>query len=101
MIADDATSEPNDRHVRLDARKWLMRKVFYPRYGDKLVHSGDPENPIQVMHRGAGIADMHPHELVASAHWRRRCRRRLSTMMLSQSNICRIDQRRYRGDARL
>lgn len=34
-----------------------MSKLAPHRYGDGLVHSNDPENPIQVMHRQVGIAD--------------------------------------------
>jgi hypothetical protein len=66
-IADDEMIEPNSRRVRVDTRKWLMSKLAPHRYGDKLVHAGDPENPIQVMHRRAGIANMQPHELAALA----------------------------------
>jgi hypothetical protein len=66
-IADDETIEPNSRRLRVDTRKWLMSKLAPHRYGDKLVHSGDPENPIQVMHRRVGIADLEPHELAAIA----------------------------------
>jgi hypothetical protein len=64
-IADDETIEPNARRIRVDTRRWLMSKLAPGRYGDRLVHSGDPENPIQVMHRRAGIADLLPHELEA------------------------------------
>jgi hypothetical protein len=64
-IADDQTAEPNDRRVRVDTRKWLMSKLAYRRYGDKLIHSGDPENPIQVMHRAARVGDLSPVELEA------------------------------------
>jgi hypothetical protein len=66
-IADDETIEPNSRRVRVDTRKWLMSKLAPHRYGDRLAHSGDPENPIQVMHRRSGIADRSPRELAALA----------------------------------
>jgi len=49
----------------VNTRKWLMSKLAPHRYGNRLVHSGDPENPVQVMHRRAGLADMEPHELEA------------------------------------
>lgn len=67
-IADDETIEPNSRRVRVDTRKWLMSKLAPRQYGDKLVHSGDPEHPIHVMHRRVGIADMEPNELAAVLH---------------------------------
>jgi hypothetical protein len=65
QTANDESLEPNDRRVKIDTKKWLMSKVAYRRYGDKLIHSGDPENPIQVMHRAARIADLSPVELEA------------------------------------
>lgn len=64
-IADDSTSEPNDRRVRVDTRKWLMSKIAYRKYGDKLVHSGDPDNPIQHMHKVARVEALRPEELDA------------------------------------
>ena len=65
MIADDTTLEPNDRRVRVDTRKWLMSKLAYRRYGDKLVHSGDPDNPVLVLHKKAEVAPLSPSELDA------------------------------------
>jgi hypothetical protein len=47
-IADDGQLEPNDRRVRVDTRKWLMSKLAPKRYGDRLLHGGDPNNPIRV-----------------------------------------------------
>src|SRR5215472_10557124 len=66
-IADDETLDPNVRRVKCDNRRWLMSKLASRRYGDKLVHSGDPANPIQVMHHRAGISDMGSTELAALA----------------------------------
>src|SRR3954452_13992490 len=34
--------------LRVDTRKWLMARMAPRKWGDKVVHSGDPENP---MHR--------------------------------------------------
>jgi hypothetical protein len=65
IIADDATLEPNDRRVRVDTRKWLMSKLAYRRYGDKLIHAGDPENPLQVLHRTARLDELSSAELAA------------------------------------
>jgi hypothetical protein len=45
-VAEDETLEPNDRRVRIDTKKWLMSKLYPSRYGDKIVHSGDPATPI-------------------------------------------------------
>jgi hypothetical protein len=62
-IADHATLEPNDRRVRTENRRWLMSKLAYRRYSDKLVHSGDAQNPIVVMHKEARISDLSPVSL--------------------------------------
>ncbi len=66
-IADDGTNDwverENERgekktvldseHVqrsrlRVDTRKWLLSKALPKIYGDKLIHSGDQESPVQV-----------------------------------------------------
>lgn len=41
----------NGEHVqrsrlRVDARKWYASKLSPKKYGDKIQHSGDPENPV-------------------------------------------------------
>lgn len=46
-IADDKELDPNDRRVRIDARKWLLGKRQPKKYGDKTIVSGDPDNPIE------------------------------------------------------
>ena len=40
-IADDPTIEPNDKRIRVDARKWIASKLKPKRYGDRLQHEGD------------------------------------------------------------
>ena len=35
-IADDGELDPNDRRIRIDARKWLLGKRQPKKYGDKL-----------------------------------------------------------------
>jgi hypothetical protein len=64
-VANDASLEPNDRRVKIDTKKWLMSKIAYRRYGDKLMHSGDPEHPITVLHRAAAIDRLSRAELEA------------------------------------
>jgi hypothetical protein len=49
QIADDSTADHNDRRVRVDARKWAAAKLNPKRYGDRLTHQGDDENPVQVV----------------------------------------------------
>ena len=33
--------------LRIDARKWVLSKLNPKKFGDKTIHSGDAENPIQ------------------------------------------------------
>lgn len=35
-IADDAELDPNDKRVRIDARKWLLTKLMPKVYGDRV-----------------------------------------------------------------
>jgi len=64
-IADDGANDWMQRHhgddvrwvengeairrsqLRIDARKWLMGKHAPKKYGEKTVHSGDPDNPVK------------------------------------------------------
>ncbi|MFZ1680625.1 MAG: terminase small subunit protein [Rhizobiaceae bacterium] len=66
-IADDGSNDwmtrnevevANGDHIsrsrlRVDQRKWLLSKLKPERYGDRVVHAGDAENPISVKHAGA------------------------------------------------
>lgn len=51
--ADGSTYEVvNGEHIqrsrlRADTRKWLLSKMLPKKYGEKLTHSGDPEQPFQ------------------------------------------------------
>lgn len=65
QTANDESLDPNDRRVKIDTKKWLMSKIAFRRYGDKLIHAGDRENPIQVLHKAARIETLLPHELDA------------------------------------
>jgi len=40
----------NYQRQRIDARKWTAMKLKPKKYGDKLVHAGDAENPVAVEH---------------------------------------------------
>ena len=77
-IADDATNDwmvrqsesggapaamVNHDHIsrsrlRVDARKWLMSKMAPKKYGDKVIHAGDADNPVR-------FEDKSPDELRA------------------------------------
>lgn len=45
--------------IRIDARKWIASKLNPKKYGDKTIHSGDEDNPIQtkttIINLGSGI----------------------------------------------
>jgi hypothetical protein len=62
-IADDERLEPNDRRVKIDARKWVLSKLAAKRFGDKLELRGDPENPIKVLHRTVDVQQLTDVEL--------------------------------------
>lgn len=34
--------------LRVDARKWMAGKLLPKKYGEKITHANDPENPIMV-----------------------------------------------------
>lgn len=47
----------NTEHVqrsrlRFDARRWYLSKLAPKKYGDRLTHEGDPNNPLRVDHSG-------------------------------------------------
>ena len=45
--------------IRIDTRKWVLSKLNPKKYGDKTIHSGDSDNPIQtkttIINLGSGI----------------------------------------------
>ena len=40
QVSDDMTIDPNSRRVMVDTRKWLLSKLLWKTYGDKLDLSG-------------------------------------------------------------
>jgi hypothetical protein len=50
-IADNVSLHPNDKRVRIDTRKWLASKLKPKKYGDKLTHIGDENEPVHVITR--------------------------------------------------
>ena len=63
-IADDGTLDPRDRQIRTGVRQWIMSKVSRG-YGERLVHSGDPESPVRVVHQQLLLADLTGEQLEA------------------------------------
>jgi hypothetical protein len=37
--------------LRVDTRNWLLSKMLPKKYGERLVHAGDPEHPVNVVTR--------------------------------------------------
>lgn len=51
---DAEETVPNHEHInrsklRVDARKWLMSKLAPKKYGEKITHAGDPDNPMTLV----------------------------------------------------
>ena len=57
-IADDGELDPRDRQIRTAVRQWLMSKLAPRRYGDKVQIGGDPESPLQLMHRQVSLSEL-------------------------------------------
>lgn len=49
-IADDKGLEPNDKRVRIDARKWLAGKLRPKAYGDKVAVVGGDKTDAPIRH---------------------------------------------------
>jgi hypothetical protein len=64
-IADDEEPDPRSRQIRTCVRQWLMSKLAPRRYGDKVQIGGDPENPVQIMHREVSLSDLSDTQLDA------------------------------------
>jgi hypothetical protein len=64
-LADRQDLDPRDRAIRIDTRKWLMSKLAPKRYGERLLHASDPENPIQVLHQQISLDGLTPQQLQA------------------------------------
>jgi hypothetical protein len=45
-IADEDGKDPQDKRVRIDARKWLLAKRQPKKYGDRQLIGSDPDNPL-------------------------------------------------------
>jgi hypothetical protein len=68
-LADRQDLDPRDRAIRIDTRKWLMSKLAPKRYGERLLHASDPENPIQVLHQQISLDGLMLEQLQALEHF--------------------------------
>lgn len=57
-IADDASLDPNDKRVRIDARKWIASKMKPKKYGDKTALVGDTDDGSIKIHIIKGDDDL-------------------------------------------
>lgn len=48
-IADDDKLDPNDKRIRVDARKWVASKLKPKKYGDRIAHDVDANVKITVV----------------------------------------------------
>src|SRR5262249_8984056 len=62
-IADEPDLHPRDRQIRVHTRQWLMSKLSPRRFGNKLELSGDPEQPLQVLHKEVNLAERTDQQL--------------------------------------
>ena len=63
-IADDGELDPRDRQIRTSVRQWIMSKVSR-HYADKVQIAGDPDSPLQIMHREVSLEDLSDAQLDA------------------------------------
>jgi NAD binding domain of 6-phosphogluconate dehydrogenase len=63
LLANRDDLDANDKRVRIDTLKWLCSKLVPRRYGDRLLMAGDPENPIQLMHKQVNLAELTDEQL--------------------------------------
>ena len=62
-IADEPDLDPRDRQIRVHTRQWLMSKLSPRRFGNKLELSGDPEQPLQIMHKQISLDSLTDQQL--------------------------------------
>lgn len=62
-IADREELDPQDRRVRIDARKWVAAKLLPKKYGDAMTLRGDKDNPLQF----STVKEMTEEQLLAVA----------------------------------
>lgn len=62
-ISDRIDLDPNDKRVRIDARKWVACKLLPKKYGDAVTLRGDKDSPLHVR----GAHDLSEAELLAIA----------------------------------
>ena len=60
LLANRDDLDSQDKRVRIDTLKWLCSKILPRRYGERLLMAGDPDNPIQHLHRAVAptLADL-------------------------------------------
>ena len=64
-ISNREALDAQERRVRIDSLKWLMSRIVPKKWGDRLLVAGDPESPLQVMHREVSLEDLSDAQLDA------------------------------------
>jgi hypothetical protein len=80
-ISEEHNSEPNDRRVRIDTKRWLMGKLVTRRYGERVVHAGDPAAPITHLVGDIDFTKLSNAELDALERF---CEARLAATVVTQ-----------------
>jgi len=81
-ISNERDCEPNDRRVRIDTKRWLMSKIVPKKYGDRITHAGDPEEPVRHV---VGVIDLETLSLTELDALERFCEARLAaTVVINQ-----------------
>ena len=62
-VAYDERLDPATARVRIDTLKFLLSKLAPRRFGDRLLVAGDPENPLQMLHRKVSLDTMSDAQL--------------------------------------
>ena len=57
--------DAQEKRVRIDSLKWLMSRIVPKKWDDRLLVAGDPENPLQVMHREVSLGELSDDQLEA------------------------------------
>jgi hypothetical protein len=86
-IADDEEADPRSRQIRTAVRQWLMSKLAPRRYGDKLQLAGDPESPLQIMHREASVENLSDEALDALQRFTQALMESAPTKEQDESNV--------------
>lgn len=62
LLIPDEEEDVQRARLKVDVRKWAASKYKPKKYGERLTHAGDENNPVAVMHMPAITVDTKPME---------------------------------------